>query len=209
MNEHEHSEREVLEKLSKTRLEQGYEVNIQPTANQLPAFLQNYQPDAILIKGSEHIIVEVIRKGQPHTGEKIRRLKSLLEGQVGWHLEVVYSGEDVQTVNKVQKNIIQATLSSADSIYNEEPRASILLYWAALEAITRNIFPNQTVKPQSPGRIIEILARNGEITPADAMVLRRQMELRNAFIHGDLDAEIVPRDTSEMRRIVGEIIQRK
>jgi uncharacterized protein YutE (UPF0331/DUF86 family) len=45
-------------------------------------------------------------------------------------------------------------------------------------------------RPQSPGRIIEVLAREGHVTPTEADRLRRLSEKRNKLIHGELQVRV-------------------
>lgn len=207
MNEYEATERATLEQLSRTWEAQGFQVYLQPSGKSVPEFLQRYKPDAILIRGEERVIVEAIRKGQPHAEEKVRRLQSLMLGQTGWRLEIVYSGEEVDAVKTVDKKSIRSALLSADGLARLEPRASLLMMWAALEAVARNLFPSQTNRPQSPGRVVELLAGSGEITPSEAQLLRGLMQLRNRVIHGELDATVRLDDLTEMHRIVSQLAQ--
>lgn len=207
MNEQEATERATLEKLSNNWKAQGFEVFLEPSKNLVPEFLQRYRPDAILIRGEEKVVVEAIRKGQPHAEEKVRRLQALLKGHEGWRLEIVYSGEEVDAVKTMGNESIRNALVSAESLVVAEPRASLLLMWAALEAVARNLFPSQTNRPQSPGRVIELLAGSGEVTPSEAELLRGLMQLRNRVIHGELDAVVGPKDLAEMNRIVGQFVK--
>lgn len=208
MNDQEASERATLERLSKNWSAQGFQVLLEPRGSSVPDFLQKYRPDAILSKDGKKVIVEIIRKGHPNAEEKIRRLKTLIEGQKEWRLEVVYSGEQVDAVRKVEQYSILEAASSAESLLESEPRAALLLMWATLEATARSLFPNQTNRPQSPGRVIELLAGSGEVTPAEASLLQRLMQWRNKLVHGDLDIVVVPSDVNEMVKIVRQLVER-
>ena len=208
MNDQQASEYETLERLSQAWIGKGFQVLLQPRKNSVPDFLHSYRPDAILTKDGEKIIVEVVRKGQAHTEEKIERLKSLIEGHKGWRLEVVYSGEEVESLERVQRQSIIDTVSSAEKLSVAEPRASLLLMWAALEATARNLFPNQTHRPQTPGRVIELLAGSGEVTPSEARILRNLMQLRNRVIHGELEAEVKQSDLQDMNQIARQLVER-
>jgi uncharacterized protein YutE (UPF0331/DUF86 family) len=67
---------------------------------------------------------------------------------------------------------------------------AMLLSWAALEAIGRKLMAKELSRPQTPGRLIQILAREGYVTPDEADILRRLAETRNRFIHGVLTVEV-------------------
>ena len=207
MSEAEESERAALEKMSNIWIGQGFEVFLQPSAKLLPDFLQRYRPDALLLKEDDKVLVEVVRKGQPHAEERVRRLKELIANQNEWRLEVVYAGENVLAVRRVALESIIESLQSADDLLTKEPRASLLLFWASLEATARNLFPNQTSRPQSPGRIIELLAGSGEVTPSEAQSLRQLMNLRNRLIHGELNAVVKPSEIKPMLQLVRQILE--
>ncbi|BAQ67814.1 hypothetical protein NHU_00645 [Rhodovulum sulfidophilum] len=207
MSEAEETERATLEKMSKIWVGQGFKVFIQPSGKLLPGFLQRYRPDALLIKDDDKVLVEVVRKGQRNAEERVRRLKELMVNQNEWRLEVVYSGENVVSVRRVAANKILESLRSAEDLLTKEPRASLLLFWASLEATVRNLFPNQTSRPQSPGRIIELLAGSGEITPSEAQSLRDLMMLRNRVIHGELNAVVKPSEVKPMLQLVRQLLK--
>ncbi|WP_444461732.1 hypothetical protein [Rhodobacter capsulatus] len=140
MSEAEETERAALEKMSKIWVGQGFQVFIQPSGKLLPDFLQRYRPDALLLKEDDKVLVEVVRKGQPHAEARVRRLKELIADQSEWRLEVVYSGENVLAVRRVALESILETLGSAEDLLTKEPRASLLLFWASLEATARISF---------------------------------------------------------------------
>ena len=205
MSETEETERAILEKMSKIWTDQGFEVFLRPPGGILPDFLKKYRPDALLLKDDDKVLVEVIRKGRPHVEERIRRLKALIDNQSDWRLEVVYSGENVSAVRAVGLDKILESLESAEDLLIKEPRASLLL-WASLEATARNIFPTQTSRPQSPGRIIELLAGSGEVTLSEAQRLRHLMSLRNRVVHGELDAVARPSEIKSTIQLVRQLV---
>ena len=66
--------------------------------------------------------------------------------------------------------------------------------WATFEATGRAILPGRLQRPQTPGRLIEVLATEGHITPTEADHLRRLAESRNHLIHGDLEMSVPEAD---------------
>lgn len=208
MNDNAVTEQAALKRMSKTWREQGFEVYIEPTGSLVPSFLERYEPDAILLRGDEKVIVEVVRKGQPHLEKKISQIRSLFSGESGWRFEVVYAGEQIDAVSSVSNSVILATLETANSLLMHDSRASLLLLWASLEAIVRNCFAAQAARPQSPGRVIELLAGSGMITPSQAVTLRHLMHVRNRFIHGELDLTIEPQTVKSMHAIVKGLVNR-
>jgi uncharacterized protein YutE (UPF0331/DUF86 family) len=207
VNEQEAMQRATLERLSEKWAKQGYQVFIEPRGEIVPSFLQRYLPDAILVRDDDKVIVEAIRKGQRNAEEKVKQLKALIEGQHAWRLEIVYSGEEVDSMRQVDRRVIADTLSSAIRLSQAEPRAALLLLWASTEAAARVLFPSQTNRPQSPGRVIELLAGNGEVTPSEAQVLRNLMQARNRIVHGELDVALDLNSLMTMHDIVKRLLE--
>src|SRR4051812_12341812 len=83
---------------------------------------------------------------------------------------------------------IKGVLGDAEKLLKAEQfPAALLLCWAAFEAFARNQLQSTFARPQTPGRIVEILAGDGILTPTEADKLRLLARQRNNFIHGALD----------------------
>ena len=82
----------------------------------------------------------------------------------------------------------------------------MLLSWATLEAIGRNLMASDLARPQTPGRVIQFMAQDGIATPNEADRLRALVKLRNSLAHGELDAPVTGEQTAEMLDILGAII---
>ncbi|MBY5794390.1 hypothetical protein [Rhizobium leguminosarum] len=166
---------------------QGYRVVRRPTKSDLPAFLADYEADAVAIGPKGNIVVEVVTKGSPTAQAKIRRLREILADHPDWRLEVVYGGQGERQVPIASMSAIERTVDALNKL--TDPRASILLAWASLEAIARHLEPSETLKPQTPGRVVELLAAGGFVTPSQAETLRNLATIRNQVIHGNVDLE--------------------
>lgn len=182
----EESERAVLDQHEPRLVAEGYRVIRHPRREDVPQFLGHFLPDALAVGRQPNLVLEVIRKGSPNAEEKVRRLKTLLGERPDWRLEILYSGEAEGGLPPTTTQAISELLISAKHICTQEPRAALLLTWAALEALARRLEPQRTARPQSPGRIIELLAGAGYIAPSEAESLRAAANLRNRFVHGDL-----------------------
>ena len=75
---------------------------------------------------------------------------------------------------------------------------AFLLAWATFEAIARVLIPSQMQRPQTPGRLVQVLASEGYLTPTEADSLRLLADKRNKLIHGELRTRI---SKSEVNRI--------
>jgi uncharacterized protein YutE (UPF0331/DUF86 family) len=92
----------------------------------------------------------------------------------------------VQSAEAIAENIDEMAQLAASGFL----RAALLLGWAAFEAAARALMTEKFEKPQTPGRLIGLLASEGYLTPDEADHLRELAKAHNAFIHGELDTEI-------------------
>lgn len=167
---------------------QGYEVVRQPATPLRPPFLHGYVPDAILVGKEPKIIVAVLQKGNEAVAAQLQRLRELVARQPDWRLDVVYAGPAEPIYRTVPHEAITETLRAARYLVGVEPRSALLLFWSALEAIGRHLSPDLNDAGQGgPGRLLEMLAGEGYVTPSEADLLRQSMRQRNRIAHGELD----------------------
>ena len=197
MSEYEQAEKAVLDAHEPAWRAQGYTVLRRPSGSSLPSFLHSYEPDALLLGRTPTVVVEVVRKGQPHVESRIRRLKELLSGHPDWRLEILYAGEEPELLPVVTTEVLQQLLIDVRALSATDARAGLLMLWSTLEALGRRIEPKGMERPQSPGRVVELLAGMGAIVPSEADTLRRVARLRNRLIHGDLEISPSERDLRE------------
>lgn len=182
----------------------GYRVVRRPAKADLPPFLADYDADAVATGPDDNIIVEVVTKGSPTAQSKIRRLREILAGHPDWRLEVIYGGDGERQVPIASLSSIEQTVANLDKL--ADARAALLLAWASLEAIARNLEPGETIRPQSPGRVVEILAAGGFVTPTQAELLRKMANIRNQLIHGNVDLQPSPGQLHELIVTTGTLL---
>ncbi|MCA8909045.1 MAG: hypothetical protein KDA49_01010 [Rhodospirillaceae bacterium] len=194
-------ERAVLDEHEPRWVRLGYRVIRHPRGTDVPEFLGRFQPDALAIGPQPNLVVEVIRKGARNADEKVRRLKALLGDRKDWRLEVLYSGEVAEGLRSSSPEDIHDVLRASRRLTEKEPRAAFLLAWAVLEAVVRRLAPQDAQFPQSAGRLVELLASGGYITPTEADRLRYAVALRNRLAHGDLSVRLAPAETRTVLEI--------
>ncbi|MER9586745.1 HepT-like ribonuclease domain-containing protein [Mesorhizobium sp. M0276] len=206
MNEFELAEDAILDQHEPSWIAQGYKLVRRPSRGSLPSFLERYLPDAVLLGRTPQVVVEVLRKGQPHVERKVRELNALLAKHDDWRLEVLYAGEEPDQLPSVSTELLKQSLSSTGRLAPIDPRGGLLLLWATLEALSRRLEPGKTMRPQTPGRIVELLAGAGFVAPSEAEQLREAVQWRNRLVHGDLT--ISPSETQVLKlvEIVGDLI---
>jgi uncharacterized protein YutE (UPF0331/DUF86 family) len=195
-------EAQVLERITPELEAEGYSVYVRPSVQLLPAFLQNYSPDAIALGRPKNLAIEIVSEN-PHSKGKIERIKKQFEGVNDWELRVYYVRPTDDTgVEVPTREATAETLRIAETLLQRgEVKPALLMAWAALEALGRSLLPQHFSRPQTPGRLVEVLASEGYVKPTQADVLRRLVAPRNTLIHGGLGVEINSAELTEFLAI--------
>jgi uncharacterized protein YutE (UPF0331/DUF86 family) len=198
--------------LSKVRQEleaEGYEVLVRPNRLAVPAFLGTFVPDALAFGKEKNVVVEVATQS-PQNEVRLSRLRGLVEREPNWDLRLIWVSAGI-VPRSIPEADFQAILSTLEEVeillQHRQPRAAMLLSWGCFEAIARKMMPSDFSKPQTPGRIVEKLALEGHITPAEATELREFSRRRNRLIHGDLRTEVRRRHVAEMITILRRLVK--
>jgi uncharacterized protein YutE (UPF0331/DUF86 family) len=198
----------VIERLIPDLQAEGYDVVREPSRGMLPAFLGDYSPDLIALKTDRKVAIEV-SSGKQNGGPNLESIAKLFKGHDDWEFRVIWlSLGDKSPAPKIQgKQSIMASFAQCKELAKEgHHAAAMLLSWATLEAIGRNLMATELERPQTPGRVIQLMAQDGIATPNEAERLRSLVNLRNSLVHGELDAQINAEQTAEMLDILGAII---
>lgn len=201
-------EQAALEHLRPELEKDGYEVLAEVSPSILPRNIKGYIPDFVAHKGNEFIAFEV--KGSRHLSihKKLLELKNNFETNDHWQFRIIYtdelrlsSGPKIQTVRS-----IKASLKEVKRALNgEATHAAFLLCWAAFEAASRLALKEAFARPQSPGRLVTVLAEEGLLTLGESEQLRKLILKRNSLIHGDLSVFIGSNDVGDMIRFVEQV----
>lgn len=201
-------EAEILEKVRQSLIAEGYDVVTEPNALLLPAFLRGYRPDALAFRSDKNLVVEV--STQNITAEKrLKKLQDLLSGQRDWGLRLVWTSKETAShkIRQYAPDIIGQTLDEVEQLLSlNQPKAALLLAWAAFEAMGRSLQPTNLAKPQTPARLVEQLATEGVIFPAEAEEARELISKRNRLIHGDLRLDVRKRDILALVKILRRLL---
>jgi uncharacterized protein YutE (UPF0331/DUF86 family) len=177
------------------RLEaEGYDVLLQPRPPRTPEFLGDYLPDAIAIGKDKKLVIE-IRRGSRFADEGLKELSARFAKQNEWELRVIYVVAHASPPTLAVENAeqIESTILEIRQLKdNGAIRSAFLLAWAVLEAEARRLLGDLVGRPQSPGRVVQVLGEAGLLTPDTTDNIRRLAEKRNRLIHGELSADISP-----------------
>jgi uncharacterized protein YutE (UPF0331/DUF86 family) len=190
----------VLEKSVARWSEQGYRVLRHPMRDEVPEFLRPYEPDALALDKQPQLVIEVVRDDTLSV-EKIRRIQQLMKDQAKWRLELVYDRSRLPSgiVGVPVREVRDAVSEVRKLVDADDQRAALLMAWATLEAVTRVLEPAAVERPQTPGRVVEVLTSLGYLDQSEAERLRTLASARNALVHGQLD---VAPDPGEVRGFV-------
>jgi hypothetical protein len=200
------TETELLAAAVSRLAEQGYNVIVEPSAALLPKALQGRRPDAIAIGRSPKLIVEIASEG-PKSAQRVAELQHALKAETDWKLHLVVSRIPGETeLGKLEDSEILPVLDRAVDVASIEPRAALMMVWAAFEALSRSRRPKEFSRPQSPGRIIERLATDGVVGARDADFLRSMAHARNRYVHGGLNESVGKSEVTRFVLLLRELI---
>jgi len=175
---------------------EGFEVFVNPSPPIVPPFMRDHSPDAIALRKDKKLAIEILREGAP-SNRRLDALRELFSEHKDWELRVYWvSPTNVRKeIEGASRNVIEQSIKAIEELTaGGRARPALLMAWGTFEAIGRAILPDRLQRPQPPGRLIEVLAAEGHITPTEADHLRRLAESRNHLIHGGLEISIPEAD---------------
>ena len=185
----------------------GYEVHTDSLADRLPPFAGGWRPDAIALGKPTNLAIEVKLEGAPakSVSEDLRRR---FDADPDWDLRVYYARPKAaaEPVDPVPVESIDVSIREVEELNARgQSQLALLRAWATLEALGRVLLPGEFERAQAPGRLVEILAFEGNVTPTEADLLRNLVGRRNRFIHGSLDVEVDPCDLARFAETLKEL----
>jgi uncharacterized protein YutE (UPF0331/DUF86 family) len=202
------NERSILETVLPQLEAEGYDVFIQPSPKMLPAFMQGQVPDAIALREGKKLAIEIIREGV-EAQKRLQRLQRLFAAHSDWELRVYYvkPASEAVVVEPASRGSIVAAIKTVERFVAEgEMRPALLMAWATFEALGRTLMPEKFQRPQTPGRLIEVLAEGGQITPNEADILRRLARARNNLIHGGLQTVVTKKEMTSFVKALKNLL---
>jgi uncharacterized protein YutE (UPF0331/DUF86 family) len=207
MAEVETSDSDLLEPTLARYEAEGFDVFLHPSSALLPKFLRECRPDAIALRPDKKVAIELKHAGERST-TRLPRLRELLADHPDWELVVLYvSPRSIDTPLETQPpRAIRAAIEEVRQLQGDgRLKVALVMGWSALEAIGRSLLPVQLSRPQPPARLIETLAEDGLITPREAGWLRKLAAIRNAAVHGSLDAAPSPKQLEKLVDVLGSL----
>lgn len=201
-------EQELIEVESRRLEERGYTI-YRGRNDLVPPSLKLFSPDAIAVGREPKYLIEVVREG-PDAVSKLKALRQELAQLPGWELLVVLDrgGRSPELQHATAEQIDEAIRSARKVLSSGEAAPGLLLAWGVFEALSRKLVPDEFVRPQSPGRLIQILASKGYLDLDGEQLLRRLAKARNAIIHGELSASVDPAEAENFLNLLAALRKR-
>jgi uncharacterized protein YutE (UPF0331/DUF86 family) len=197
----------VLERLVPDLESQGYDVFVHPNKQMVPPFLGAYVPDLIALRDDKNLVIE-IKHRNGRTENVLKDLAKRFDGQDRWEFRIVWinPSESQDGLTLQSREAISTRLKEISRLLGAGfVDSAMLMAWATFEAIGRKLMPKEFARPQSPGRLVQVLAKEGHITPDEGDVLRQLVDMRNRFIHGELTTAISRPQVESFVRILSSL----
>lgn len=198
------TEAEVLQREVRQLEAEGYDVFMQPRPPQTPEFLGSFVPDAIAIGKGKNIIIEVKRSGTL-ADDALGKIADEVKKHADWELRLILVSP-TSSAGKVPLQSPRAIQNAVQEIAQLRDtgalRAAFLLGWATLEAEARRLIENALSRPQTPGRVVQMLGQEGYLTPDEVDGIRKLADVRNRLVHGELDIAVSRENLDQLLQVL-------
>lgn len=183
MNGLESSERAIIQTAHDLR-EQGYDVEVQPTAGSVPTWLRDMRPDIIARRGEQTIVAEVKTRGEIAESPYLKHLASEVARHPGWSFLLVPVGDESQEVPSAEE--VRARAAEASALMRHGfPGPALIGAWAAVEGGLRRLLHRNAISSRSgPAGLIRELYANDLLSDRQFELLTGAVEQRNRLAHG-------------------------
>ncbi len=187
-------EQQILDSVATRYREQGYETLVRPAKDVRPKFLENFEPDLIVRREQESIVVEIKDFGPKGHRTQLSALATEIARHPGWRLDVV--------VLKDAGSRLSATVDELQSRLEEGVRlteeghaiAGGLLIWSATEGAGRLAAAKLGVDTSPVGPASSLFRRlisEDYLDDYDLDIIDRVNHYRNSLSHGFSSVEDV------------------
>jgi uncharacterized protein YutE (UPF0331/DUF86 family) len=197
MSESQLWESSILRNLRQVFEARGLKFYVNPPREVVPAFLGDFEPDAMAIGPDGGTIIEVKHRRSPVSEQQLAAIARRVSGQKGWEFRAIYLNpptDEMPAIAKPTPEQLQARFGEIEALTNAgHPTAALVTAWAVLESLARLASANSEARTQkglSPIQAIQTLAEEGYIESEAADRLREMTKLRNAVVHGDFSVDV-------------------
>lgn len=186
-------EHQRLLEIAREYRQQGYEVTLSPTHDQLPDFLAPFPLDMIAYHPKEKVIVEVRSQESMIQAPELDAIAKAVQDKAEWRFELVVTNPKEQSRRQVKDAVL---LEQVDINYrlqevrnlitSEYGEAAFLLAWSVLEALLRHIAKTQNINltPDTPSYLLKSLFTYGLLNQEQYQKLQKGLQTRDLLVHG-------------------------
>ncbi len=197
--------------------ERGYTAVLEPSASVLPSQLKDYRPELLVVRGGEHIIIDVKAAGARANAETYFRLNEKIRQHPGWRLLLVTAADaepnDEASSADVNAGIglIQARLQTIDRLMGDAALSELIFpnLWT-LYVTTLRLFlmsEGQGGRECTDQSLLNLAYSTGVISFGEHEEGRHLCSLRNLAIHS-LGGAGTSDECKQLRRMTAGILAR-
>jgi uncharacterized protein YutE (UPF0331/DUF86 family) len=210
-------ERERLLTIANEYRNKGYEVEFQPSPEDIPDFLKNYHPNLIARRKDESVVIEVASRHSLNasSSQNLSKLAQLIEQHPKWRLDLVMTNpEEVlhlpKTEGSLQKQEIVSQLPGVRQLAEQHLESALLYAWSLVEATLRLVAENEKFGFQqfdSPRYLIKLLVTEGVISREDYELLMNALSLRHTIAHGFKTTQLTQNSVYSLIDITAQLLE--
>lgn len=194
--------RETLTRIRSDYAGEGSALLISPAGVEVPQFLRQYVPDAIVKRPDGGIVIGI--KPVPPTDEDDRRLELLareVQRHPGWKFQMCLAQPRQELLDaqfEPGKSDILNEIETGRHILNKYgPKAALLYSWGLLEAAARKVLASETGRPRKripAAALPALLVSEGLADDESGRELGKIAAIRNQVAHGFVKVEVSQED---------------
>ncbi len=192
----------------------GYDVIVEPKAEQLPAFLAPFKVDMLARNNDENVVIEVRTHESLTQAPELDALARAIQGKQSWRLELVVTNPKDRTAFQFRNAIsldqqdiayrLQEARQLSDQEYGE---AAFLLAWSATEALLRQVVESETIPAtqNQPAQLVKALYMHGVIDNDQYRVLQEGQRVRTVIAHGYKEKQLLAETFNQLLTVTEQL----
>jgi len=210
-------EHQRLREVAREYRQRGYDVIVEPRADQLPGFLAPFRIDMLARSADENVIVEVRTQESIADAPELDVIAQALHDQPSWRFELVVTNpkdrsslhlKDAASLNQLD---ITYRLREARQLSEQEHgEAALLLAWSATEALLRAIADEEAipVAQNNPSQLTKSLFTYGVLDKEQYQTLQQGLQARNTVVHGYKEQRSFASTLEQVLHVAEQLIRR-
>lgn len=215
----ENTEYNKIRQVAKDYEKNGYNVIIEPRGNDIPTFIQNYEPDIIATNEKETVIIEIKSRDDLKTIEMFKDIADIVNKKEKWRFELIVTApkKKIETEksglnNDYEISEIRTNLLQVKGLLNQGIiQASFILGWANLESLSRQLLlkDKKNLTKKDTLVLIKTLFSFGYLTRADYASLEKLFQVRNRIVHGYKSYSLNDTSVNQLLDIIEKLLAEK